>query len=172
MLVEYFPFAYRKSVYDINYEKLYNDGYKALFFDLDNTLVHHGDPADERITEFFEKIHKLGFKTVIISDNEEKRTAPFAAAVGSEYICDASKPSPMPFLRALEISGTEKSEAIVIGDQIFKDILGANRSGIASVMVKYIKAPGEKWTGFRRKLEFLILFIAKLTKHSNRLGEI
>ncbi len=172
MIRDYFPYEYKKSVFDIEYEKLFELGYRALLFDLDNTLVHHGDPANSEIVDFFVKLHGIGFKTIIVSDNCRKRTEPFAQCVGSQCICEANKPDVKPFLSALEILGVNKSESIVIGDQIFKDILGANRSGISSVMVKYIKVPGEKWPGLRRIAEYLILSVYRLTKYNHRLENL
>lgn len=172
MISELFPFEYKKSVYDIDYGKLKEKGYNVILFDLDNTLVHHGDPADDRIAGFFRMLHNKGFRTVIITDNDRERTAPFAEKVNSDFICDAEKPSPDAYLKAVSDLGADKSEAVVIGDQMFKDILAANKSGIANVMVKYIEVPGEKWPGFRRILEIIILFFWKFTRYCHRLGEI
>ena len=36
---EYLPDIYQKSIYTIDYSKLYNRGIKCLLFDLDNTIV-------------------------------------------------------------------------------------------------------------------------------------
>lgn len=172
MIRDFFPYEYKKSVFDIEYEKLFELGYRALLFDLDNTLVHHGDPANPEIVDFFAKLRAIGLKTIIISDNDCERTETFAKCVGCQCICEAGKPDVKPFLSALEILGVKNSESIVIGDQIFKDILGANRSGILSVMVKYIKVPGEKWPGFRRIAEYLILSVYRLTKYNHRLENL
>ena len=48
MFRTFFPDEYLDSTYEIDFEKLYQDGYRGLIFDIDNTLVRHGEPADER----------------------------------------------------------------------------------------------------------------------------
>ena len=41
------PDEYVKSVFEIDFEKLYENGFRGLMFDIDNTLV----PQDEDATE-------------------------------------------------------------------------------------------------------------------------
>ena len=57
------------SVYDLDFPKLYEKGYRALLFDIDNTLVLHDAPASKETEEFFEKLRRIGFKTAILSNN-------------------------------------------------------------------------------------------------------
>ena len=49
--------------YDIPFETWKDRGIKGVIFDIDNTLVPHGAPADERAIALFEHLKKLGFKT-------------------------------------------------------------------------------------------------------------
>ena len=58
----FFPDEYLDSTYEINFEKLYQEGYRGLLFDIDNTLVPHGEPADERVKELFVHLKSLGFR--------------------------------------------------------------------------------------------------------------
>ena len=39
----FYPDAYQKSIYTINYDKLKENGIKCLLFDLDNTCVPYID---------------------------------------------------------------------------------------------------------------------------------
>ena len=48
MFEKFFPDEYLGSTYKIPFEKLYEQGYRGVIFDIDNTLVPHGAPADER----------------------------------------------------------------------------------------------------------------------------
>ena len=49
MLFErFFPDAWVDSTYQIDFERMYEEGYRGVIFDIDNTLVPHGAPADER----------------------------------------------------------------------------------------------------------------------------
>ena len=65
MFRTFFPDEYLGSAYGIDYEKLYREGYRGLLFDIDNTIVPHGAPADDRAKELFEKLRLSGFDTVL-----------------------------------------------------------------------------------------------------------
>ena len=80
-------------LHDIDFEMYYKQGIRGIISDIDNTLVPHGAPATEEIVALFDKIHKLGIDTCLISNNQEPRVEPFAYAVKSKYIFDAHKPS-------------------------------------------------------------------------------
>jgi vancomycin resistance protein VanW len=172
MMNKYFPYEYCKSVFDIDYEKLYQLGYKAIIFDIDNTLVHHGENATPQIEQLFIKLHDMGFKTILITDNDLERTLRFVKNINTSYICDAEKPNIDAYLKALELLKVNKNEVVVIGDQIFKDILGANNSSLASIMVKFITIQNEKWLGWRRYMEYIFLFLWRFSRFKNRLGGI
>ena len=58
MLERFYPDVYLDSAYGIDYEKLYEQGYRGIIFDIDNTLVPHGAPADERSIALFERDRK------------------------------------------------------------------------------------------------------------------
>ena len=52
----FYPKEYMNSTYEIDFENFYKNGYRGVIFDIDNTLVEHGVPADERAINFFKKI--------------------------------------------------------------------------------------------------------------------
>lgn len=173
MFKDYYPYGYCESVFSIDYAKLYAKGYRGLIFDIDNTLVHHGDDSTEEIDDLFRAIQGTGFKTVLLTNNEEERVRRFIRNIDTLYICDADKPAVDGYEKALEMMGIQREEAVCIGDQIFTDILGANRSGIASILVEFIRLEEEKWIGKRRYLEKVILAFYRLdTSRRNRLGDI
>ena len=66
MLKNLFPHAYIKNVFCIDYEKLFSFGYKALIFDIDNTLVHHGDEASNEVKTLFYTLKTIGFKVIFV----------------------------------------------------------------------------------------------------------
>lgn len=173
MLNLFYPYEYAESVFTINYEQLYKNGIRGLIFDIDNTLVHHGDDSTPEIDALFSKIHSLGLKTVLLTNNDEKRVQRFIKNIDTLYVCDAEKPSPSGYRKALTLLGIKKEEAVCIGDQIFTDVFGANRSGIASILVKFIRLDSETYFGKRREAENIILKLySKSKKYRNRLGNI
>lgn len=156
MIKKFYPCEYVKSVFDIEFKKLYDSGIKAVIFDIDNTLVFQDEDATEETERLFSALHKLGLKTMILSNNNEERVRRFLKRIDSPYICKAYKPLKKGYLRALEMLAVKKEEAVFVGDQLFTDILGANRCGIRSVLVRHIEKSGSK-PQLRRRFEKVIL---------------
>ena len=168
-----FPYEYVDSVFSIDYKKLLQKGYKGIIFDLDMTLVPHGADSTKEIDELFKTIHRVGLKTILLTNNSEERVKRFIKNIDTLYLCDAQKPDTEWYLKAVEMMEIQKSETVFVGDQIFIDIYGANKSGIANILVKYVTAEVETKIGIRRNLEKIILAIYRITKiYQHRLGDI
>ena len=153
-----FPSEEYDSTYNIPFEEYYAKGYRGIIFDIDNTLVGHGVPADDKVKSFFEELRNTGFKTFILTNNKEKRTRPFAEDVKSPYIFRSGKPSVKGYEEAMRIMKTDKSNTLFVGDQIFTDIWGANRAGIHSIFVKQIGPDPEIQIILKRLLEKPVLY--------------
>ena len=89
----FFPDEYLDSTYEIDFDSLYAQGYRGLLFDIDNTLVPHGAPADERACALFAHLKELGFQCCFLSNNQYERVSSFNASVGGRFIEHAHKPS-------------------------------------------------------------------------------
>ncbi|MCL2019803.1 MAG: YqeG family HAD IIIA-type phosphatase [Oscillospiraceae bacterium] len=173
MFKMFYPHEYIKNVFCIDYEKLYNMGYRGIIFDIDNTLVHHGEDCTKEVEKLFQTIHGIGLKTILLSDGGETRIKRFAKRINTLYIHDANKPSVVNCLKAVEMLNIKKEEVTVIGDQILRDIYGANKSGIVSILVEYMRYENEKKIGIRRNIENVILKLYKFNKrYHNRIGDI
>ena len=138
MLNKFFPDEYMVSTYAIPFEKLYEEGYRGLLFDIDNTLVPHGAPADDSAIELFEKLKEMGFSCCLISNNKEPRVKTFNEKIQVDYVFNAHKPSRKNYLKAMKIMGTTLENTIFIGDQLFTDVYGAKRAGMRNILVKPI----------------------------------
>ena len=168
-----FPYEYVDSVFSIDYQKLVQKGYKGIIFDIDMTLVPHGADSTKEIDALFKTVHELGLKTLLLTNNSEERVRRFTKNIDTLYLCDANKPEPEGFLKAVEMMEIKKEETVYIGDQIFIDIYGANKCGIANILVHYVTAEKEKKIGIRRNLEKIILKLYRITKfYQHRLGDI
>lgn len=152
-----FPSEDYDSAYDIDFYAYYNKGYRGILFDVDNTLVEHGQPVTIRAIELFARLREAGFKTCIISNNKEYRVKPLADALESYYVYKAGKPAARGYIEGTEHMGTSGSTTLFVGDQIFTDILGANRAGIHSILVKPVAKHEEIQIVLKRKLEYFIL---------------
>ena len=164
MLRCFYPDVEMDSTYNIDFEGLYAKGYRGVIFDVDNTLVPHGAPADERALSLFAHLRELGFDTCTLSNNKEPRVKSFADAVESKYIFKADKPSRKGYCRAMEMMGTNASNTLFVGDQLFTDVWGAKRTGIRNILVKPIHPKEEIQIVLKRKLEKIVLFFYKKSK--------
>lgn len=169
LLERFFPNEYVENVHCIDFPKLYNLGFRGLIFDIDNTLVPHGKDSTEDIDNLFNQLHSLGFKTLLLSNNSESRIKRFNANINTLYIFDANKPNRKGYIDALNRLSLNNQSTIVIGDQLFTDIYGANKVGIKNILVKYIGYYNHEWKGFRRIAENAVLLFYKYSKKHNEL---
>ncbi|MBP3451390.1 MAG: YqeG family HAD IIIA-type phosphatase [Agathobacter sp.] len=160
----FFPGEYLDSTYVIDFDKLYQDGYRAVIFDVDNTLVPHGEPADERAKALFSHLKELGYSCMLLSNNKEPRVKMFNDVVQVNYIFKANKPMPGNYRKAMEIMGTTTENTLFVGDQIFTDVMGANIAGIRTILVKPIHPKEEIQIVLKRIPEKLILFFYKISR--------
>lgn len=158
MLERFYPDKEVLSAYKIDYEKLYTQGYRGIIFDIDNTLVPHGAPADKQAVRLFKRLHAIGYQTVLLSNNKEPRVKPFGDQVMSQYIYKAGKPGKAGYKKAMELLGTDKGTTIFVGDQLFTDVWGAKKAGIRTYLVKPIHPKEEIQIVLKRKLEEIVLY--------------
>ena len=144
------------SAYQIDYRHLREDGYRGIIFDIDNTLVTHGAPANQQAIRLFEELKELGFACCLLSNNQEPRVKMFNDDVHVYYIVNAHKPDPQGYLDAMERMRTDRQTTLFIGDQIFTDIWGANRAGIFNILTEPIYWKEEIQIILKRRLEFFI----------------
>ena len=157
----FYPDRYLDSTYMIDFKKEFGRGIRGVIFDVDNTLVPHGAPADERSIALFADLKKLGIGTLLLSNNKEPRVKSFSDSVGSLYIYKAGKPSVKSYRKAMDMLGTDEETTLFVGDQLFTDVWGANRTGIRSYLVKPIHPKEEIQIVLKRYLEKIVLFFYK-----------
>ncbi|MGB4661679.1 MAG: YqeG family HAD IIIA-type phosphatase [Mobilitalea sp.] len=158
MFRKFYPKRMSDSSYEINYEKLYQEGYRGILFDIDNTLVPHGADASDKAIELFARLKKIGFQTCLISNNKEERVSRFNKQIKTKYIYKANKPARKNYLKAVELMGTGIATTVFVGDQLFTDVYGANRVGLLTYLVKPIHPKEEIQIVFKRKLEKIVLY--------------
>ncbi len=173
MLKNLYPYERCQNVFQIDYEKLFDMGYRCIIFDIDNTLVHHGEDSNREVDMLFAQIQNIGLKTVLLSNNDRQRIERFCKNIETLSIPDAAKPRPEGYHKALALCGVRNSEAVFIGDQIFTDIYGANRCRIPSILVDFIRKDLNAKIGKKRILEKVVLKIySKSKKYTHRIGDI
>lgn len=151
------PKYYVKSIYDINFNKLYDCGIRGIIFDIDNTLAKHGKEGSKRIYKLLNDLIKKGFKIGLLSNNDNNRINIFNSKIKLPYIGKAAKPLPTSYKAILKVIGSNVKNSIFVGDQLFTDILGANLVGISSFMVSPISKEEPRNIKFKRKLEKIFI---------------
>ncbi len=169
MLQRFYPDECADSAYDINYKALYEQGYRGLLFDIDNTLVEHDADADERAKKLMEKLKQIGFQICLISNNREERVKRFNKDIQVKYIYKANKPAVKIYYKAVQMMKTKISAVVFIGDQLFTDIYGAKRAGIKCFFVKPIGQEKEIQIILKRYLERIVLYFYRRQYRDKRL---
>lgn len=164
MLERFFPDEYISSTYAIPFDRLYEEGYRGIIFDIDNTLVPHGAPADERAKQLFRDLKELGYSCCLLSNNQEPRVKMFNEPIQVDYVYNAHKPSTKNYRKAMEIMGTDETNSVFIGDQLFTDVWGAKRTGISNILVKPIHPKEEIQIVLKRYLEKIVLYFYTRSK--------
>lgn len=164
MFERFFPDAYMDSTYVIDFEKLYKEGIRGVIFDIDNTLVPHGAPADERAIRLFARLRSIGLDYCLISNNQLPRVKPFADAVQAKFVEDAHKPSRKNYLKAMKLMDVDLDSCIFVGDQIFTDVYGAKRCGMRTILVKPLHPKEEIQIVLKRYLEKIVLYFYQKEK--------
>lgn len=170
MLFEtFYPDERINSTYDIDFETLYKEGYRGLIFDIDNTLVPHGAPADDRAKELFVRLKTIGFSCCLLSNNQLGRVKMFNDDVQVAFIENAHKPSVKNYQKAMKLMHTDLTSTMFIGDQLFTDVYGAKRCGMANILVNPIHPKEEIQIVLKRKLEKIVLFFYEKNRKSGRI---
>ena len=121
---------------DVTPELLIKYNIDAIILDVDNTV---SPPSSQEIYEgveaWLDKIKGMGIEIVICSNNFKKRVYPFAKSIGLDCVAMSFKPLPFGFIRAKKKLSVKPKNVLVIGDQIFTDILGARLAGMKSALL-------------------------------------
>ncbi len=152
----FYPTRYYDKKEDIPFEAYYEQGYRGVMFDIDNTLVPHDCPIDDTTKDFVKHLKEIGFSICLISNNDEDRVKFFAEPLEVDYIYKAWKPARKGYERGMDIIGTTVENTLFVGDQIFTDIWGANNAGIYSILLDPIDPKEEIQIVLKRLPEKLV----------------
>ncbi len=132
------------DIYDISGEALSRRGIRLLLADLDNTLVPYGVPLpDDKLKAWRDELAAHGVTLFVLSNNRhEHRPRVFAEGLEVPYIGHAGKPKTPSFFKAMEQMAVTREQTAIIGDQIFTDVLGGNRAGVVTILVRPIRLAG------------------------------
>ncbi len=150
-----------RHVIELDIAWLKEKNVRAVLCDVDNTLVAwHSEEILPEVLEWVQRVKAAGILICLVSNTRNpRRLERLAERLGILFVPgNSAKPGKYGYLKALELTNSKPEEAVMIGDQLFTDVFGANKLGIASVLVNPM-SPRE-FIGTRlisRTLEKLIL---------------
>lgn len=168
-----FPTYYADRIAAITPEFVISCGCAAVLADIDNTLSRVDAPdASPEAEVWMERMRAAGIGLAFISNNDPPRVEPFAQKYGARFVCHAEKPRPDGYLKIAGQMELAPRQCLVVGDQLFTDILGGNAAGMQTVMVAPICAEEDpKPFRKRRRAEKLLLGIdRRLAGRRRRIG--
>lgn len=148
-----------KTIFDIDYEKLYQEKIRLIIFDLDNTLIpYHTAKLTKEVKTKLKSLMDRGFECVIISNNFKKRVLKAVDEFNIKFISLSFKPLIFKIKRTIKKLNFSTQEAVLIGDQLMTDVLASNRLKIRPILVNPIDTTTEKHSTIKnRKREKRIL---------------
>lgn len=155
----FYPKSYFNNVLEIDNNFLSKNNIKAIFLDIDNTILDADNNMLEGLEDWVKNLQMQGIKFCIVSNTNKKEKAErMSKILDVPYIYFAKKPLKFGFKKAKKIVQEENNENIaVIGDQVLTDVLGANRCKMYSILVAPIKNKDIWVTKFNRLIEKQIL---------------
>ena len=132
-------------------------GAKAVLVDIDNTVVEHrSNEVNQVLIDWFDALKEAGLAVCILSNNPKSRVKAFSKKLLVPFVAGFSKPWPWGFGKAIKKVGTSRENIVMIGDQVFTDLVGSNWAKIKCILVKPIGGKELPHTRLLRKLEDLV----------------
>ena len=171
-LFNLFPDYFAKDVTCIDGSLLDRLNIQAVITDIDNTLALVDAPDPEpQAREWLDFLNRYGCQTAMISNNDPPRVKAFAKLFDAPYAAHAQKPASGAFLELARRLGVEPERCMVVGDQMFTDIMGGNRAGMHTVLVEPLGSElDHAQFRIRRWSEKLLLAVYKRVTHGRSLS--
>ena len=155
------PTMMTRELTDLTPEFLYKYDIRLLMMDFDNTIVPYTTNVPTRkIQQWLEMMSQYDIQLCVVSNSKNERVELFCEKYGIDCITHAGKPGTRGIKACLYQYGTHPDYVALVGDQIFTDVLAANRAGIRSILVKSIKNHNI-WLAARHVLELPFIFLAR-----------
>ena len=149
-----YPKIYLENVTKINFEMLKENNIKGILLDVDNTLIDYEKNLLEGVEDWIKQLKEKKIQFCILSNtNHKEKVENVANKLEIPYIFFAKKPLKSGFKKAKKKINLREQEIAVVGDQIFTDVLGANRCNMFSILVKPIDEKDIFVTKFKRPIE-------------------
>ena len=161
MLVSLLPTLMTDKLTDITARLLRERNIRLLMLDFDNTIVPYTTsiPTDE-MAAWLREMAASDIQLCVVSNSHKDRVKIFCDEYGIPCITHANKPFTKGIKVCLARYQIPPQACALVGDQIFTDVLGANCTGVKSILVGAIDNHNF-WLKARHVLEKPFIFIAR-----------
>lgn len=137
MITKFKPTWMIPVIYSISPSKLQDMGIKAVFSDLDNTLIPWNNPdGTPQLRDWIDQLKKYNIELIVISNNKHNRVKRALESLKLNFISRACKPLPRGIKQALKKYNLDSKQVIMVGDQLLTDVWASNNANVRSVLVK------------------------------------
>lgn len=142
------------SAYHIHPAQLKERGIRAVFSDLDNTLIAWDNPnGTPELKQWLQDLRAAQIPLVVVSNNSRRRIGRAVAQLNIPFVARALKPLAHGITKTRRRLGLTKEEVVMVGDQLLTDVVAANRAGVRSILVRPL-IDSDKWnTRINRAIE-------------------
>lgn len=154
MLSTVTPEFYVHSVLDIRTGQLLSMGLQSILLDVDGTLKDfREDSFSPQITSWLGELRAAQITLCLLSNGLGRRIERLANQFDIPFVAKALKPFPFGCYRAMKKIGASAQTTVIIGDQIFADVLAGRLAGIRTILVKPTSLEEPWFTSIKRPLE-------------------
>ena len=144
------------------WKELYDEGIRTALLDFDNTLgPDHATEPEDFSYKCVKMIEDTGIRCCLVSNAKSGRSAKIAEMLGIPVVTYANKPGTSGVLKAIKLMDSSADKSLMVGDQVFTDVIAGNRSGVRTFMVEKLHKQEIWYVLFKRPFEKLVRLVGK-----------
>ena len=156
------PTGVYRSVMDMPWERLKEEGLRVALLDFDNTLgPDRATEPDDYSFKCIEMLRGLGIEPCLVSNAKSSRSDGISKILNIPCVTYAKKPKPDGVLNAMKLMNASSDSAVMVGDQVFTDVMAGNLAGIRSYMVEKYQSHEIWYVAIKRPFEKVVRLIGK-----------
>lgn len=125
-----------KNIFEITPEMLMDMGVKAVFLDLDSTvMVSKSGKFDQKTLDWFETLKKDFYLAIVTNNKNPEYTKKAKKAIDFKVIDAANKPFSLKMKHHIKVIGMKPSDVVMVGDRPLTDILAGKLFGTKTILV-------------------------------------
>ena len=151
-----------ESLVQIPWDSFYKSGIRTALLYFDNTLgPDHATEPEEYSYKCVKMIEEQGIKCCLVSNAKSGRSAKIAEMLDIPVVTYANKPGTSGVFKAIELMKSNPSESVMVGDQVFTDVIAGNRAGVRTFMVEKLYKKEIWYVLLKRPFEKLVRLFGK-----------